>query len=98
MKTLTFTIGFVMLFFAATCSSVNGEQQTEITGTIQEQGITSYQYGTHTLSTENEFYAVKSEAVDLDLYLNEEVTVVVENIPGYPVDGGPEFLLVLKVK
>ncbi len=43
----------------------------EITGTIQQQGITSYQYGTHTITTTNdEFYALKSETVDLDDYVN----------------------------
>lgn len=70
----------------------------EITGTIREQGITSYQYGTHTIETENNFYALKSEAVDLSKYLDQEVTIVAEKIEGYPVDGGPDYLLVLEVK
>ncbi|GAB2777547.1 hypothetical protein GCM10010465_25400 [Actinomadura fibrosa] len=70
----------------------------EYTGTIKEQGITSYQYGTHTLTTGNGFYALKSEAVDLDEYIDKKVMVVAEKIEGYPVDGGPEYLLVLKVK
>lgn len=98
MRTLTMTIGFILLFFAATCSSGVTNEKEEITGTIQEQGITSYQYGTHSLTTPDQFYALKSEAVDLNEYLNQEVTVVVERVPGYPVDGGPEFLQVLKVK
>lgn len=98
MRTLTLTIGFILLFFAATCSSSVSDEQKEITGTIQEQGITSYQYGTHILTTPDQFYAVKSEVVDLNEHLDQEVTVVVERVPGYPVDGGPEFLQVLKIK
>lgn len=69
----------------------------ELTGTIQQQGITSYQYGTHTLSNDNTFYALKSEAVNLDDYVDEEVTILAEKIEGYPVDGGPEYLLVLEI-
>ncbi len=69
----------------------------ELTGTIQQQGITSYQYGTHTLSTDGTFYALKSEAVNLDDYTDQEVTILAKKIEGYPVDGGPEYLLVLEI-
>lgn len=98
MRTLTLLIGFILIFFAATCSSSRQNDKMELTGTIQEQGITSYQYGTHVLRMPNDFYALKSDAVDLNEYLNEEVTVVAERIPDYPVDGGPEYLLVLEVR
>ncbi|WP_029034531.1 hypothetical protein [Salinimicrobium terrae] len=102
--------GLTLLFFTQTCSyTTNGEDESrsavikektmEITGTIQEQGMTSYQYGTHTIETENEeFYALKSEAVDLDDYVNEEVTIVAEKIEGYPLSGGPDYLLVHEVR
>jgi hypothetical protein len=81
-----------------TSAEVN-EKAMEVTGTIKEQGITSYQYGTHTITIEgDEFYALKSEAVNLDDYLDEEVTIVAEKIEGYPLSGGPEYLLVLEVK
>lgn len=92
------TIGFILLFFAATCSSSVSDEQKEITGTIEEQGITSYQYGTHTLTTPDQFYALTSDAVDLNEYLDQEVTVVAEKVSGYPVDGGPEYFRVLKIK
>lgn len=98
MRTLTLTIGFILLFFAATCSSVSEDNHTQLTGKIEEQGITSYQYGTHRFTTQDQFYAVKSESVDLDDYLNQDVSIIAEKISGYPVDGGPEYLLVLEVK
>ncbi|MFV8838606.1 hypothetical protein [Salinimicrobium soli] len=98
MKTLSLVSGLLLFFFTATCSQTTEKGNMEYTGTIKEQGITSYQYGTHTLTTGNGFYALKSEAVDLDEYIDKKVMVVAEKIEGYPVDGGPEYLLVLKVK
>lgn len=99
MKTLTFLLpGFMLFFFTATCNSTTQTDNMELTGTIQKQGITSYQYGTHTLSNDETFYALKSDTVDLDAYIDQEVTIIAEKIPGYPLEGGPEYLLVLKVK
>ena len=70
----------------------------EIKGIIQEQGITSYQYGTHTLTAGDDFYALRSKTLNLDEFIGEEVTISAEKIKGYPVDGGPEFLEVEKVE
>lgn len=98
MKTfLNFSFGIIILLFTSSCSSTKGTSM-EITGTIREQGITTYQYGTHTISNQEQFYALKSENIDLDQYLEKEVTIRAEKIDGYPVDGGPEYLLVLEVK
>ena len=98
MKTiLNFSIAVITLLFITGCSSTKGTS-LEITGTIREQGITTYQYGTHTISNQEQLYALKSEAIDLDQYLEKEVTIRAEKIEGYPVDGGPEYLLVLEVK
>lgn len=111
MKALSsFVCGTLFLLLTTTCgkiseekdnsaSAVMNESTMEITGTIQEQGMTSYQYGTHTITTgTDDFYALKSEAVDLNNYIDEQVTIVAEKIEGYPLSGGPEYLLVLKVK
>lgn len=71
----------------------------EIVGTIQEQGMTTYQYGTHTITTSNDdFYALKSDSVNLGNYVGTEITITAEKIEGYPVDGGPVYLRVLEVK
>ncbi|MDX1754075.1 MAG: hypothetical protein R3259_12855 [Salinimicrobium sediminis] len=102
-------VAFLLLISAQTCNNtsetpntntteVNSERM-EITGTIEQQGMTSYQYGTHTITTaDDEYYALKSEAIELDNYLNEEVTIVAEKIEGYPLSRGPDYLLVLEVK
>ena len=89
--------GIVLLILTATCSRARNEKGMAITGTIQEQGITSYQYGTHTLTNSETFYAITSDSVNLNDYLNREVTVRAEKVEGYPVDGGPEYLRVIQV-
>jgi hypothetical protein len=77
------------------CDKEDGNPDNiEITGTIQEQGITTYQYGTHTVSG----YALRSNAVNLDDYVNQNVTVVGYKIDGYPVDGGPDYIEVQEIK
>jgi hypothetical protein len=92
-----FCRGIILIFSLAliSCATENGDKdEMEITGTIQKQGITTYQYGTHTISG----FALRSSAVDLDDYINQEVIVIGHKIDGYPVDGGPEFIEVEKVK
>ncbi len=96
MKTFFLTCAFALLFFADTCS--NREKLVEVTGTIQEQGITSYQYGSHTISSGETTFALRSEKIDLNNYIDKKVTVFGKKVAGYPVDGGPEFLEVQKVK
>lgn len=87
-----------ILLFTFSCKNNIPSSEMEITGTIQQQGITSYQYGSHTISNEETFYALTSERVNLNNYLNQKVTIVAERIEGYPVDGGPVYLKVLTVK
>lgn len=67
-------------------------------GLLKKQGITTYQYGTHTITNEGQTYALKSSAANLDNYIDKTVTVKGEKIKGYPVDGGPEFIDVKEVE
>lgn len=99
MKLFTFfATSVLLLFFMATCSSTTQKDTMEVTGIIEPQGITSYQYGTHTISKGDVFYALRSDTIDLDQHLGKEVTIIAEKIEGYPLEGGPEYLLVLKIK
>jgi len=96
MKTIkSLFFGILICLWAISCNKDNGNSNSiEITGTIQKQGITTYQYGTHTISE----YALTSSAVNLDSYINQNVTVIGYKIEGYPVDSGPDYVEVERIK
>ncbi len=83
-------IGLGISLSTISCNKDNNvsSNTVEINGTIQKQGITTYQYGTHTISG----YALRSSSVTLDNYVDQNVTVVGYKIDGYPVDGGPDYI------
>ena len=74
------------------------QKAMSITGVLAQQGITTYQYGTHTLKTENQFYALRSKDVQLDQYVGRKVKVIGESIAGYPLSGGPKYIKVLRIE
>ncbi|WP_412468006.1 lipoprotein [Pedobacter sp. KLB.chiD] len=91
------------LFIAviAGCSSIKGTNDNAsvtASGTIQKLGMSTFQYGTHLLKADNKTYALKSETVNLDAYLDKKVTIKGKKVEGYPVDGGPELVDVTFVK
>lgn len=95
----TLLLGTVILFTSQACQNKKiAANQIEISGVIQKQEMTTYQYGTHTISNGDKQYALKSSTQDLNKYLNQNVTIIGEKIAGYPIEGGPEYLEVLKVK
>jgi hypothetical protein len=71
-----------------------------IKGTLERQGITTYQYGTHVLLDKDgkTLYALKSESLQLDLYIGKKVELKGKLVEDYPVDGGPYYLEVVRVK
>lgn len=90
-----------LLFLVATCNkgtAAKNQDLMQITGEIEPTGMTTYQYGTHTLTSGETFYALKSDKVDLTPYEGKTVSITAEKIEGYPVDGGPEYLNVIQVK
>ena len=87
--------GIMICLTVLSCDKENSNPDNiEITGTIQKQGITSYQYGAHTISG----HALRSNSVDLDNYINQNITVVGYKIEGYPIDGGPDYIEVEEIK
>jgi len=104
MKTLfvLFTLFMNVSFFA--CTRKTTEDNTKETypfqfkGLLKKQEITTYQYGTHTISNEGKTYALKSSTINLDTHVNKTATVKGNKINGYPVDGGPEFIDVKEVQ
>lgn len=95
----TLIIGSLILFGTQACQSKKiASNQIEISGVIQKQGMTTYQYGTHIIISNDKQYALKSSTVDLNKYLKQNVTIIGEKIAGYPIENGPEYLEVVKVK
>ncbi len=98
---------FLMLFGAIslyTCMKDNNTVSTDTTypftfkGLLEKQTITSYQYGTHTISNKDVIYALRSSTINLDTYVNKTVTIKGSKVKGYPVDGGPEYIDVKEVR
>ena len=97
LKTIIFA--FIFLIGAHGCQSKKlASNQIEVSGILQKQGITTYQYGTHILISNDKQYALKSSTLDLNKYQKQYVTILGERIAGYPVSGGPEYLEVVKIK
>ncbi|WP_373059612.1 hypothetical protein [Zunongwangia sp. H14] len=80
------------------CKNMPKENKIKTTGTLEARGITSYQYGTHILETEEDFFALRSDTIDLTKYEGEKIRISATKIEGYPIEGGPAFLNVLKVE
>ena len=104
----TSTMRFLKLFFLlislcfleSSCSKFGEATQNcmTVTGQIQKQGVTTYQYGTHTI----ESYALRSSTYDLDEFIIEP-NVMIEGcfINGYrngAVEGGPDYLEVISIE
>ena len=95
------TILIMTFFFIFAAHADDMKQDYHITsiGIIKKQGITTYMYGTHVLLNGNRtiLYALKSDNINLDKYIDQKVTVKGDLIYGYPVDGGPNYLNVKSI-
>lgn len=98
MKTHIIIILCVSLILCVYGCKKEKTEQIEATGIIKKQGVTSYQYGSHTISNSSIFYALKSDNYNLDNYENQTITVIGETITGYPMSGGPYYLNVIEIK
>lgn len=88
-------IGILICLSVSSCNKdENNAINVEANGTIQKQGITSYQYGTHVITG----YALRSSTLDLDNYIGQTVTVVGYLVEGYPLSGGPDYIEVEEIK
>lgn len=76
-----------------------GNHEVISNGIIKKQGETGYMYGTHVLKDDNgkTLYALKSNIINLDVYIDRKVTVKGDLVDGYTVDGGPDYLNVKSI-
>ncbi len=103
MKTLFVLFTLFMSVSLPGCTKENTAEIKEtypfqFKGLVKKPEVTTYMYGTHTISNEGKTYALKSSTINLDSYINKTVTVKGTKINGYPVDGGPEYIDVKEVE
>lgn len=70
----------------------------QATGLLKRLEVSTFMYGTHILIMNTGYYALKSTTVNLDQYVNQNVTITGNRIAGYPVDGGPPYIDVITVQ
>lgn len=76
----------------SSCSTVKNSAISEdvtLTGTIQELGMTTFQYGSHKMKSADALYALRSSKVQLQDCLDKDVTLKGTKVAGYPIEGGP---------
>ncbi|WP_285058211.1 hypothetical protein [Pedobacter ginsengisoli] len=69
----------------------------ELSGKLEKLGMTTFQYGTHVLKTADKTYALKSEKVNLDGFVDKQVTLKGTKVDGYPIEAGPDLLEVQEI-
>jgi len=86
----------VALVLPCACFGAHSSKPGEVTATgfLKKQGITTYMYGTHVLLDDNgrTLYALRSDTIDLNKYINRKVTIKGHLVDGYPIDSGPNYL------
>jgi hypothetical protein len=99
MKKLLIISTLFLFFGAVACEDDNDVEPQDIVaqGIVENPQVTAWQYGTHILVSEDDsiMYALKSSAINLDDYIDEEVEIYGRLIAGYPVDTGPEYVEVI---
>lgn len=99
-KTRNITLIGVLVILLTACGTTREVDPNlmVVEGVLKKQGITTYQYGTYTISGDDGFFALSSSEVDLGAYVDQQVEIRATKIAGYPVDGGPVYLQVQEVK
>ena len=99
MKSYSTLFLFFILVFAS-CNRDSGLLTVRSYGTVEPQGHTTYQYGSHVLTdvTGNVIYALFSEEINLGDYVGKTVSIRGHLMKDYPINGGPKFMQVTKVK
>ncbi len=95
---LTASILLSLMLFTMACSKEdpgnNLAEQLTLEGILRKSdNITTFQYGHFFIDT----YALRSESIDLEVYVDQQVRIIGSKIEGYPVEDGPEYLEVKQV-
>ena len=92
---------FMLIVLVSACSKEHYSHADSETillhGTIEKQGITFYQYGSHVLIGDGYVYALTTDRMDLNFYIGTEVEIRGTRIAGYPQEDGPDYIRVLAI-
>lgn len=77
-----------------------------VSGYLEKLEVSTWQYGTHILNSDgvsipetSHFFALYSDnTITLNNFLKKYVVIQGILVEGYPVDGGPYFVKVIKIK
>jgi len=97
-KILYLTLFVAVLSACGSMKNKSTDNSITLSGKIEKIGMTTFQYGTHLLKADAKTYALKSANLNLDNYLDKQVTIKGSKVEGYPIEGGPEFIAVTEVK
>lgn len=88
----------LFLFMAITSSCVDRSDRLELTGNLEPLGLTSFQYGSHQLISEDSSFALRSSSIDLTKYEFKRVHIVGVKVDGYPIENGPLLIEIKSIK
>ena len=94
----------ILMFMAcitlASCSvhKANVDNTIQLSGTIEQLGMSTFQYGTHLIKSSGTTYSLKSNKVNLDSFSGKSVTLIGIKVQGYPVENGPELVDVMSIQ
>ncbi len=90
----TISLSIIICLALISCSKEKSKT-VEVSGVIQKQELTTYQYGSHALGG----YALSSDTIQLENYEGQNVTIIGHKVEGYPLEGmnGPKLLEVEQI-
>jgi len=97
-----------LLFLLIVCSAIYAGCSTpkkvvpkddviQLSGKIEKLGMSTFQYGTHVLKSGDKTYALKSDKINLDGFVEKEVNLKGTKVDGYPIESGPDLIEVQEV-
>jgi len=97
MRILLKLLPFVFASFLwQSCSKAGIGNIMMASGTIQKQGFTTYQYGTHLLVAKDRTYVLKSDVIKLDRFVGKHVVITGKSIEPLP-EQGPKLYNVIRI-
>src|SRR5690606_4816580 len=91
-KTLILSIVVAVISSCSSMKSGADADAVTMTGEMKPLGMTTFQYGTHAIKSEDTLYALRISTVNLKDFEDKSVTLICTKVSGYPLEGGPELI------